>query len=87
MVTVYVEPSGDGWKCLVTVDQGDDRTTHAVTVKRADAERWARGIEPSDVHTSCCEVSNSSSSAKPPGRSSRHSTLRRSSAISPSTTD
>ncbi len=50
MVTVYVEPSGDGWKCLVTVDQGDDRTTHAVTVKRADAERWARGIEPSDVH-------------------------------------
>jgi len=49
MVTVRVEPSGDGWKCLVTVEQGGDRSTHAVTVKKADAERWARGTETSDV--------------------------------------
>jgi len=49
MVTVQVEPLVDGWKCLVTVDQGGDRTTHTVTVKRADAERWARGTEASDV--------------------------------------
>ena len=50
MVTVRVEPSGDGWKCLVTIEQGGDRTTHTVTVKRADAERWALGTEPGDVH-------------------------------------
>jgi hypothetical protein len=49
MVTVRVEPSGDGWKCLVTVEQGGDRTTHVVNVKKADAERWAGGTETSDV--------------------------------------
>src|SRR5713101_8120673 len=49
MVTMQVEPSGDGWKCLVTIEQGGDRTTHTVTVKRADAERWAGVIEPGDV--------------------------------------
>ena len=49
MVTVHVEPSGDSWTCLVTVEQGADRTTHTVTVKKADAERWAGGTEPGDV--------------------------------------
>ena len=49
MVTVHVEPSGDGWKCLVTVEQGRDRTAHTVTVKKGDAERWAGGTEPGDV--------------------------------------
>jgi hypothetical protein len=49
MVTVHVEPSVDGWKCRVTVDQGGDRTTHNVTVTRADAERWAGGSEPGDI--------------------------------------
>ncbi len=49
MVTVHVEPSGNGWKCLVTVEQGGDRTTHTVTVKKADAERWAGGTEPGHV--------------------------------------
>ncbi len=49
MVTVHVEPAGDGWKCVVVVDQGGDRTTHSVTVKRVDAERWAGGTEPGDV--------------------------------------
>lgn len=49
MVTVRVDPSGDGWMCIVTVDQGGDRTTHTVTVKKADAERWAGGAEPGDI--------------------------------------
>jgi hypothetical protein len=49
MVTVHVEPSGDGWKCVVAVDHGGDRTTHTVIVKKADAERWAGGTEPGDV--------------------------------------
>jgi hypothetical protein len=49
MVTVRVEPAGDGWKCLVTIERGGDRTTHTVTVKRADAERWAVGAEPGHV--------------------------------------
>jgi len=50
MVTVRVEPSGDGWTCLVTVEEGGDRTTHLVTVKKPDAERWAGGTETSDIH-------------------------------------
>ena len=50
MVIVRVEPAGDGWKCLVTVEQGGNRTTHTVTVKKADAERWARGTGAGDVH-------------------------------------
>lgn len=49
MVTVRVEPSSDGWKCLVTVDQGGDRTTHTVTVDRTDAERWGGGTDIADV--------------------------------------
>jgi len=49
MVTVQVEPSADGWKCLVTVEQNGHRTSHTVAVKRADAERWAGGTEPGDV--------------------------------------
>jgi hypothetical protein len=49
IVTVRADPSGDGWMCIVTVDQGGDRTTHIVTVKKADAERWALGTEPGDI--------------------------------------
>ncbi len=49
MVTVYVERSGDGWKCLVTVEQGNDRTQHTVTVTSADAGRWAGGTDAGDV--------------------------------------
>jgi len=49
MVTVRVAISSEGWKCLVTVDQGGERTTHGVSVKKADAERWARGTETSDI--------------------------------------
>jgi hypothetical protein len=49
MVTVRAEPSGDGWKCLVTVEQGGDRSTHTVTVNRGDAERWAGGTGIGDI--------------------------------------
>lgn len=49
MVNVSVERSGDGWKCLVTVEQNGHRTTHTVTVMRADAERWARGTGIEDI--------------------------------------
>ncbi len=50
MVTVHVEPSGNDWECLVTVEQTGDRTTHTVTVKKADAERWTGGTAIGDVH-------------------------------------
>lgn len=49
MVSVQVEPSGGGWKCLVTVEQDGTRTRHTVTVERADLQRWGRGNEISDV--------------------------------------
>ncbi len=49
MITVDVEALGDGWKCLVTLGDGDDRTTHTVTVRRSDARRWGRGTEMKDV--------------------------------------
>lgn len=49
MVTVRAEPSGDGWICLVTVEQGGDRTTHTVTVKKADADRLAGGTKAGHV--------------------------------------
>ncbi len=49
MVAVRVEPAGDGWSCLVAVEEAGKRTTHTVTVKRADAERWSGGTNTSDV--------------------------------------
>jgi hypothetical protein len=49
MITVDVEALGDGWKCLVTLGDGDDVTTHTVTVKRTDAHRWGRGTAMKDV--------------------------------------
>jgi len=49
MVTVRVEPAGDGWECQVTVEQGHERTQHTVTVAKADAERWGGGTATSDV--------------------------------------
>ncbi len=42
---------GDDWLCDVTVDQSGGRTTHAVTVRRADLERWADGREREDVES------------------------------------
>ena len=49
MVTVRVECSSNGWKCVVTVEQGRERTQHTVTVTKADAERWGGGTATSDV--------------------------------------
>lgn len=49
MVRVTCRPAGDGWRCSVEVRQGDDRTAHTVSVTRADAERWSRGLEVGDV--------------------------------------
>jgi len=87
MVTVHVEPAGDGWKCVVVVDQGGDRTTHSVTVKRVDAERWAGGTEPGDVQDLVLRSFEFLLEREAAGRSSRDSTSRRSSAISPTTTE
>jgi hypothetical protein len=51
MVTVRAEPKGDGWSCIVEVDQSGRRTRHSVTVSRADVERWAEGGEREDVES------------------------------------
>lgn len=49
MVVVRADAKGDHWLCEVTVDHAGSRTRHAVTVARADLERWAGGTERSDV--------------------------------------
>ena len=49
MVTVNAESKGEDWLCEVTVDQAGQSTRHAVTVRRADLERWAGGIDRKDV--------------------------------------
>jgi hypothetical protein len=51
MVTVRAEARGEDWLCDVTVDQSGRRTRHAVTVRRADLERWAAGTEREDVES------------------------------------
>lgn len=49
MVRVRAEPEGDDWLCEVSVDDAGQRSQHAVTVRRADLERWAGGTERPDV--------------------------------------
>jgi len=49
MVRVNAEMKGDDWLCEVNVDHAGQRTRHAVTVKRADLERWGDGIARGDV--------------------------------------
>jgi len=49
MLSVRVEPSGDGWSCQVSVESQGQRSQHSVTVTRADLERWGRGTEEPDV--------------------------------------
>jgi hypothetical protein len=51
MVEVHAEARGDDWLCDVTVDQSGRRTRHAVTVRRADLERWADGTAREDVES------------------------------------
>ena len=49
MVRVRADTKGDDWLCEVNVDQAGQSTRHAVTVRRADLERWADGTEREDV--------------------------------------
>jgi hypothetical protein len=49
MVTVRAQARGEDWLCDVTVDRSGRRTRHAVTVRRADLERWAGGTEREDA--------------------------------------
>ena len=49
MVRVHAETRGDDWLCDVTVDHSGRSTRHAVTVRRADLERWADGAQREDV--------------------------------------
>jgi hypothetical protein len=49
MVSVQAETHGDDWLCDVTVDHSGRQTRHAVTVRRADLERWADGTQREDV--------------------------------------
>ncbi|HEV2034177.1 MAG TPA: hypothetical protein VGU71_08260 [Candidatus Dormibacteraeota bacterium] len=51
MVVVRAETKGDNWLCEVSVDHAGQRTRHAVTVRRADLERWAGGTEREDVES------------------------------------
>jgi hypothetical protein len=46
---VRARPQGDGYLCDVTVDQSGRSTRHAVTVRRADLERWADGTTCEDA--------------------------------------
>jgi len=48
---VRARARGDDWLCDVTVDQSGRRTRHAVTVRRADLDRWAEGTEREDVES------------------------------------
>jgi hypothetical protein len=51
MVTASAEAKGDDWHCEVSVDHAGQRTQHAVTVRGADLQRWADGIEREDVES------------------------------------
>jgi len=49
MVNVLVQRKEGGWLCDVSVEHGDERTRHAVTVSAADAQRWGGGYQPPEV--------------------------------------
>ena len=51
MVEVHAETEGDHWLCEVRVDDAGLTTRHAVTVSRADLDRWAGGAEREDVES------------------------------------
>jgi hypothetical protein len=42
MVSVAAAPVAEGWECAVEVAAGAGRTSHAVTVRSRDVERWGR---------------------------------------------
>ncbi len=45
-IDVSSRPDGEGWECAVTVIEGASRTSHRVTLRRADLERLAPGASP-----------------------------------------
>ncbi len=45
MVTVAATPVAEGWECAVEVAEGGGRTSHTVTVRPRDIERWGRPAE------------------------------------------
>ena len=49
MVNVLVQRKEGGWLCDVSVEQGDERSRHAVTVSAADAQRWGGGDQLAEV--------------------------------------
>jgi hypothetical protein len=49
MVTVHVEPSGNGWICDVTVDQGGETTRHTVLVSPDEMAHWGHGDDAAGV--------------------------------------
>jgi hypothetical protein len=51
MVKVHAETKSDHWLCDVSVDHAGLRTRHAVTVRRADLDRWGGGTEREDVES------------------------------------
>jgi hypothetical protein len=40
---VQAEPADGGWTCQVKVEQGGERTEHAVHVSESDLARWGTG--------------------------------------------
>ena len=51
VVKVKAEPDGESWSCVVDVDHAGRQRRHAVTVKRADLERWGGGSTREDVES------------------------------------
>jgi hypothetical protein len=49
MVNVLVQRTEGGWLCDVSVEEGGERSRHAVVVSAADAQRWGGGDEPAEV--------------------------------------
>ncbi|TMD31654.1 MAG: hypothetical protein E6I95_12265 [Chloroflexi bacterium] len=51
MVTVRGARDGDGWSCVVSVENAGVRRIHKVRVDRDDLDRWGAGTERRDVES------------------------------------
>jgi hypothetical protein len=49
VITVDATPTGDSWRCAVTVEEGGNRTEYAVTLDRATYERLCDGAVPPET--------------------------------------
>lgn len=49
VIRVRAEANGDHWLCDVSIDHAGEHSHHAVTVRRADLERWGAGAQQDDV--------------------------------------